>query len=414
MKLVVLAAGKGERLRPITDTRPKPLVKILNKPVICWAIERSINAIKPDDGVVVVVPPGARGEIASLECISSLNGVQVVEQDKPLGTAHALLRALEATGYSDVLLVYSDVYLSKGAEEAIAKLEESSILVGRTDRPWEYGVIRIDGDRVVDVVEKPSKGSEPSDLVFTGVALLAEEHLRLLRSVRISPRGEYELTDLLLEIARSESLGFRVYEGPWRDIGRPWDLLIANRIALDREVEDSRIDGEVHSTAIIEGKVVVEEGAEIGAYTVIEGPAYIAKEAKVGPGSHIRPYTVLLEGSRVGYAVEVKGSIIMEGAKAPHFNYVGDSIVCEGVNLGAGTITANLRFDKRSVKMTVKGMRVDTGLKKLGAVIGAYAQTGINVSIMPGVKIGSHAIVWPGCVVDRDVPSNSVFRCGKA
>lgn len=414
MKLVVLAAGKGERLRPITDTRPKPLVKILNKPVICWAIERSLSAVKPDDGVVVVVPPGARGEVAGLECISSLNQVQVVEQEKPLGTAHALLQALEATGYSDVLLVYSDVYLPRGAEEAIAKLEESSILVGRTDRPWEYGVIRVDGDRVVDVVEKPSVGSEPSNLVFVGVALLAEEHLRLLRSIRKSPRGEYELTDLLLEIARSESLGFRVYEGPWRDVGRPWDLLIANRIALDSEVEDSKIDGEVHPTAVIEGKVVVEEGAKIGAYTVIEGPAYIARGARVGPGSHIRPYTILLENSRVGYAVEVKGSIIMEGAKASHFIYVGDSIVCEGVNLGAGTITANLRFDKRTIKMTVKGVKVDTGLKKLGAVIGAYAQTGINVSIMPGVKIGSHAIVWPGCVVDRDVPSNSVFRCDKA
>jgi len=159
------------------------------------------------------------------------------------------------------------------------------------------------------------------------------------------------------------------------------------------------------------GPVIVEEGAEVGPYTVIEGPAYIGPGVKVGPLSHIRPETVLLRGSKVGYAVEVKASVLMEGARAPHFNYVGDSVIGEEVNLGAGTITANLRFDHRTVKMTVKGERVDTGLNKLGTIMGGYSQTGINVSLMPGVKVGAYAIIYPGCVVTRDVGKGETYKC---
>lgn len=125
----------------------------------------------------------------------------------------------------------------------------------------------------------------------------------------------------------------------------------------------------------------------------------------------MRPYTVILAGARVGFASEVKASILMEDARAPHLNYVGDSILGEHVNLGAGTVTANLRFDGATIKMTVKGVRVDTGLRKLGAIVGGHAQTGINVSIMPGVKIGSYALVYPGCVVYRDVPRGGVLKC---
>ena len=104
--------------------------------------------------------------------------------------------------------------------------------------------------------------------------------------------------------------------------------------------------------------------------------------------------------------------MFFEDAKAPHLSYVGDSVLGEHVNLGAGTVTANLRFDRKTVKMNVKGRRVDTGRRKLGAIIGGHAQTGINVSLLPGVKIGSYAIVYPGCVVYRDVETRGVYKCG--
>lgn len=118
-----------------------------------------------------------------------------------------------------------------------------------------------------------------------------------------------------------------------------------------------------------------------------------------------------MDGSSIGYSVEVKGSIVMNNSKIPHFNYVGDSIIGEHVNLGAGTVTANLRFDHGHIKVKVKSDVVDTNMEKLGSIIGGYAQTGINVSILPGKKIGSYALIYPGCVVDRDVNSHEVFKC---
>ncbi|MEB3816506.1 MAG: nucleotidyl transferase, partial [Desulfurococcales archaeon] len=276
----------------------------------------------------------------------------------------------------------------------------------------QYGVAIVDDDGVVrGFVEKPQPDKAPSNLALAGIYAIPSEYLKHLKSLRPSPRGELELTDLLNLMASEGGLNYiTVREGPWRDVGRPWDYLLATRDALERELT-ARVEGEVHPTAILSGPVYVARGAYVGPFTVIEGPAYIGEDAKVGPSAHVRPYTALLRGVKVGFSVEVKASILLEAAKAPHLNYVGDSIIGEGVNLGAGTITANLRFDHKNVKMTVKGRRMDTGLRKLGAVIGGYAQTGINVSIMPGVKIGSYAWIWPGCVVWRDVASGERYRC---
>ncbi len=413
MKIVLLAAGQGERLRPITETRPKPLLPVVDEPVGCRQLRMALEATGAREVVVVYSYLGDQVKKVLSGCAGGGVELHFVSQGDPLGTGHAVLKAVEATGLDDVLVVYSDVYLASSAVEAVRSMKPASILVGVTRTPWEYGVVKVEDGLVVGLEEKPPRERAPEKAhVFIGVAMLRAEDVEGLRSIKPSPRGEYELTDLLASLASRGELAAVELPEPeaWRDIGRPWDLLIANRMELDKL--EPRVRGEVHPTAVIEGPVVVEEGATIGPHTVVEGPAYIGPGALVGPNAHIRPYTVIHGKAKVGFASEVKASILLEDARAPHLNYVGDSIVGEHVNLGAGTITANVRFDRKSVKMTVKGIRVDTGLRKLGAVIGGYAQTGINVSIMPGVKIGSYALVYPGCVVDRDVPRGGVFKCG--
>ncbi|MCJ7425092.1 glucose-1-phosphate thymidylyltransferase, partial [Candidatus Bathyarchaeota archaeon] len=117
-----------------------------------------------------------------------------------------------------------------------------------------------------------------------------------------------------------------------------------------------------------------------------------------------RAGTTFVGGNRFGANCEVKNSILMEKAGVPHLSYVGDSIIGERCNLGAGTITANLRFDQKNIKMTIKGEPVDTGLRKLGMVMGDDCQTGVNVSLHPGVKVGAGAWIAPGVTVDKDVP----------
>ncbi len=341
-------------------------------------------------------------------CTSDPGSVRIVEQGRELGTGHAVMKALEEANGDLLHIVYGDVFLSRESYRIIDESEPNTVFGFRVPDPRWYGLLKTRDDMLEGIVEKPV-GYKGEGLIFTGVATLDRSIDKYLRALKPSPRGELEFTDALSALARSTDVSVR--ELPvWIDIGKPWDLLRAVRTAMDLELEPG-VYGDVASTAVIEGPVYVAPGAVIGHHTVVEGPAWIGPGARIGPNAHVRPYTQLDEGSFVGFSSQVKGSILMEGAKAPHLNYVGDSIVGEHVNLGAGTITANLRFDDKTVRVKVKNEVVDSGMRKLGAFIGGYAKTGINVSIMPGVKIGSRAVVYPGCRVDRDVPSGKVFKC---
>jgi len=407
----VLAAGKGERLRPLTETRPKPLMPIVSETALCRHLRLARQYYDYGEAVIVASYLLDRVKEEAARCAETLGvEVNVVDQGGERGTGHAIAVGLSAASGDETLIVYSDIVASPAAYEAMARAPPPAILAHETPRPWEYGVLAVEEGALKGIIEKPRPGEEPSNLIFAGMIKLSRNHASYFANLAPSPRGELEATDAITAIAGRERVTVVAPGGYWIDIGRPWDLLEANRVVLESETP-ARVEGEVHETATITGPVFVAQGATIGPHAVVEGPAYIGPGAEVGPHALIRPYTVLAPGARVGHASEAKASILMEHAKAPHFNYVGDSILGEHVNLGAGTITANLRFDKKTIKMTVKGVRVDTGRKKLGAVIGGHAQTGINVSILPGVKIGAHALVFPGCVVARDVASGEVYRC---
>ena len=133
----------------------------------------------------------------------------------------------------------------------------------------------------------------------------------------------------------------------------------------------------------------------------------IGKNCKIGPNAYIRPYTVIGDNCHIGNACEVKASIIMNGSKIPHFNYVGDSIIGENCNLGAGTKVANLRLDEKNIKVPVKNELVDTGRRKLGVIMGDNVHTGINVSIDVGTMIGAYTYIAPGARVKGVVGTKS-------
>ena len=380
---------------------------ILREPLICRHLRLINEHYKPDVIVVVVSYMGEKVGEAIASC--SHGEVVLLNQGEELGTGHAIMTAITRTPADEYLVVYGDVYTSPENYRRIAQAEPPAILAAPVERPWEYGVLDLAGGVLKGLVEKPEPGTEPSNLVFAGFLKLSSEHESSFAKLKPSPRGEYEATDAILEIAAREDVHVTISEGAWIDVGRPWDLLDANLHALN-EVEP-RVYGEVHPTAVVGEEVYVATGAVVGPHTVIEGKAFIGPGVRVGPHSYLRGGVVLLEGSKVGHASEIKASLLMEHARAPHLNYVGDSIIGEHVNLGAGTITANLRFDDKTIRVTLKGKRVDSGRRKLGAIMGGYSKTGINVSLMPGVKVGSHAVIYPGCVVYRDVEPGGVYRC---
>jgi bifunctional UDP-N-acetylglucosamine pyrophosphorylase/glucosamine-1-phosphate N-acetyltransferase len=198
----------------------------------------------------------------------------------------------------------------------------------------------------------------------------------------------------------------------WFDVGRPWDLLEANRWVLSRA--EHRVAGLVENGANLVGPVTVAESARVRSGAYVEGPALIDEGSDVGPNCFIRPFTSVGKKVRVGNACEVKNSILMDGVHVGHLSYVGDSIIGENCNLGAGTITANYRLDAGTVKMLVKDDLVDTGRTKLGAVLGDNVKTGINALLMPGIKVGVNSLVGPNVVVERDVAPETIVLLKQA
>jgi bifunctional UDP-N-acetylglucosamine pyrophosphorylase/glucosamine-1-phosphate N-acetyltransferase len=211
----------------------------------------------------------------------------------------------------------------------------------------------------------------------------------------------------LLITEKKAVLAAEIAHEDWIDIGRPWDLLEANRWVLRRV--KSRLRGHVEAGAHVIGPVFVAESARIRSSAYVEGPASIGEESDIGPNCYIRPYTSIGRKVRVGNACEIKNSIVMDKVHVGHLSYVGDSVIGEGCNLGAGTITANYRLDSGTISMLVKDKVVDSGRTKLGAVLGDNVKTGINALLMPGVKVGNDSWIGPNVMVQRDLPPKTVI-----
>ena len=168
-------------------------------------------------------------------------------------------------------------------------------------------------------------------------------------------------------------------------------------------VRENKLEGNVRELAVLDGIVHLGEGSELLPGVYVEGVAMIGKNCKIGPNCYLRGLNYIGSNCHIGQAVEVKNSILMSNVKAGHLSYIGDSIICSDVNIGAGTITSNLRHDGKKQRSVVNGTLVDTGRRKLGAIIGKDVHTGIHTSIYPGRKIWSGMDTRPGDIIQQDL-----------
>jgi NDP-sugar pyrophosphorylase family protein len=195
------------------------------------------------------------------------------------------------------------------------------------------------------------------------------------------------------------------------DAEAPWGLLDALDEVLARLAGGSR-EGEVSESAHLVGDViVVGRGTRIHPTAVIEGPVFIGRDAKVLPGAYIRGGSWIGDGCVVGAHTEIKHAILMPGAKVPHLNYVGDSILGANINLGAGTILSNTRHDRGNIPIRGAGQVVDTKRRKLGAILGDAVMTGSNTVLHPGVVVGCGTQIYPGVQLRPGVyPAHSIVK----
>jgi bifunctional UDP-N-acetylglucosamine pyrophosphorylase/glucosamine-1-phosphate N-acetyltransferase len=412
VKAVLLAAGEGQRLQPVTSTRPKHLIKLAGKPILQYCLDAVKTAGITD---VVIVTHYMSDKIKTYFSDGSSQGLSItyVEQKEILGTGNA---AAVAEPYVDgeFVLIYGDLLFAQDAVKQAVDLYHSAgadavLAVVPVDKPESYGIIEFaEGKKLKRIVEKPEASKAPSNLANAGVYVLSSDVFEKLRHVKKSVRGEWELTDALTMLAAEGKtvLIAELAKDAWFDVGRPWDLLDANVWALKHM--EPQVLGKIEQGAHLIGPVYVAESARVRSGAYIEGPVFIDEEADVGPNCFIRSGTSLGKKTRVGNAVEIKNSLVMDGTHIGHLSYVGDSVIGENCNFGAGTITANLRFDGGKIKMTIKDKSVDTGRRKLGIVLGDNVKTGIKASFMPGVKVGANTWVGANFMVTRDLPSDSI------
>jgi UDP-N-acetylglucosamine diphosphorylase/glucosamine-1-phosphate N-acetyltransferase len=394
MQAVILAAGEGTRMRPLTETVPKPMLPVADRPLCAHTADAAVAAGASE--LVVVV--GYEADAVRAFFGDEYRGVPVsiAVQKEQRGTADAVRAARSHLDGPFVVLNGDNLYDFEDIETLFDVAPAIAAIA--VDEPQNYGVLSTtdDGDRVTGIVEKPEDPA--SNLANAGAYAFPERALEWL-DVGESERGEYELTDVVARVIETANVT-PVTLSRWLDVGRPWELLAANEWKIG-DLE-RRIDTAVAEDATIRGSVVIEADVTVEPGVVIEGPAIIRSGAEVGPNAYIRGATLVGEDCHVGHGVEIKNSVLMDGANVPHLSYVGDSLLGPGVNFGAGTQVANLRHDGDAVQQTVKGRRVSTGRRKYGVVAGPGVKTGINTSLTPGVVLSANARTEPGESVTRD------------
>ena len=400
MKAVILAAGEGSRMRPLTYTRPKVMLPIANKPILEYLLIEAREAGVTDFIFVVgyhdeqvrsYFGDGTRWSV----------DIRYSYQPKQSGTADAL-RMVKGMIDGNFLMMNGDIILKSDDIKGLIERNNNAISVIEVKDPKGLGVIEVKRGNVVKIHEKVEK--PPTNLANAGLYFFTPLVFEAISRTPKSPRGEYEITDSLQIIVDQGQTVSGHEISYWLDLSYPWHLLTAGESILPNIKTENR--GKIESNAVINGPVSIGAGTIVRSGSYIVGPVVIGEDCEIGPNCYIRPYTSIGNGCHVGAAVEIKNSIIMNKTKVPHLNYVGDSVIGEDCNLGAGTKIANLRLDGANINVS----GIDTGRRKLGAIIGDRVKTGINASINTGSMIGNDVFIGPGAVATGTIsPESRVF-----
>jgi glucose-1-phosphate thymidylyltransferase len=322
MKGLILAGGKGTRLRPLTYTGAKQLVPIANKPVLFYAIEDLVEADIADLGIVISPETGEQVKQAIGDGSRFGANVTYIVQPQPLGIAHGIRIAQDFMGAEPFVLFLGDNFIRGGIIPQVnafrAQAMDAQIILYEMPDPSSMGVAELNEDgRVLRVVEKPRQFISPYAVI--GIYMFTTSVFEAVNTIKPSARGELEITDTIQYLI-DKGLNVRAHllREPWIDTGKMSDMLDANRLIL--EVLEPRIDGDVDVNSKIVGRVVIEAGARI-ADSIIRGPAVIGKNTRIEK-AFIGPFTAIDHDCLISQA-EIENSIILESS---HITNVRDRI----------------------------------------------------------------------------------------
>jgi UDP-N-acetylglucosamine diphosphorylase / glucose-1-phosphate thymidylyltransferase / UDP-N-acetylgalactosamine diphosphorylase / glucosamine-1-phosphate N-acetyltransferase / galactosamine-1-phosphate N-acetyltransferase len=382
MQAIILAAGEGVRVRPLTRSRPKAMIPVANRPIIEYVIDAlTKNGIRD---IVVVV--GYRKE----QVTRFLNGlglpIDVVVQEKQLGTAHAL-QCAESKIKGDFLVLPGDNYIDP---QSIARIRNipNAILVKEHPNPSNFGVVLLNNGLVTDIVEKPKHS--PSFMVSTGIYSLKKSFFSLIQGT--------DITDTISVMIRAGEHIHAVPADDWQDAIFAWDLLKMNRRIL-KNLPMAR-EGTASRQTIIQGPVSIGKGTTIGPNTVITGPVVIGNDCTIGPNCIIMPNTSI--GSRV----------ILDP-----FTVLGNAIIMDDTAIGSHSRIIDTVVGERCILADHTSISTATGLMEIegctirsefGAVLGDNVTSGPFTVYKNGVVGNNVTIEGQESIISRIIPDGSV------
>jgi len=409
VKAVFLCGGRGKRMFPITED--KFLLDFLEKPLLEHQIKIACEA-----GLSHFVIIGNPENIARIEQITKkIPGIKVdlAIQKKSVGIANAL-KSAEPFLHEQLLVINpNDVFASSAYTKIITEAKKASapsyILGYQVQKYFPGGYLQVSPqNELLQIVEKPNPGEEPSSLVNILIHCHnnPEDLLRYIETAKTTKDDVYECA-LDNMIKEGHKIKVVLYNDFWAPIKYPWHIFKIMEYFLDNAQPYIASSARISEKATIEGKVILSDNVKVLENAVIRGPVYIGANSIIGNNALVRDYSQIGYNSVIGYSTEVKHSYIGDNCWF-HSNYIGDSIVDDNCSLGAGTVLANFRLDEGNIEIKVGDSLVDTGYDKLGAFVGRGCRIGVNASLMPGVRVGPDSFVGPQLCLRQDLGANKI------
>lgn len=391
MKAVILAAGEGKRLRPFTETMPKVMLPVANKPILEYVFDAVKNC--GIDEIIVVV--GYKKEVI-MEYFKNYKDIKItyVVQEKQLGTAHALLQAKNNLNDSFIVLSGDNIIDRDSISKLMKGKTEYSILIKEHSHPSKYGVVLVEKNILKELVEKPKE--ELGRFISTGIYKLP---LKVFDEIEeLTSQGIYTLSSVIQSIVDKEKTINTILADLWMDIVYPWDLISVNETMINHFPAST--SGIIEKGVTMKGAVAVGKDTTIYSGCYIVGPVVIGSGCEIGPNACIFPSTIIGDNSSIRPFCEIRNSIIMEDVHINSNSYLSHSIVAKGNRIGN-------TFSSITGKATIETEDEFKKIENIGTMIGEDCTIGSNVVIEPGLIIGRRCRIDSLKKISKNIPSES-------
>lgn len=391
MKAVILAAGEGKRLRPFTETMPKVMLPVGNKPIL----EHLLESIKNTGIEEVIIVVGYKKE-SIMEYFKEYKKIKIsyVNQDKQLGTAHALLQAKNHVKSPFIVIPGDNIVDKESIVSLIQDKSEYSMIIKEHPHPSKYGVVFLEKGKLRRIVEKP-----PEDIgkfISTGIYKFPKTIFKDIEE--ISKEGAYSLSSVIETLVRQGKIINTIKADQWMDIVYPWDILDVNE-AMINNISATK-SGIIERQVTIKGNVSIGKDTKIYSGCYIVGPVSIGEGCEIGPNACIFPSTSIGDNSVIHPFTEIQNSVLMNDTHIGSNSFITNSVIARGVILGHN-FSSSLGENLLEIEGEFKKV------KNIGALIGEDCTIENHVVVEPAIIIGRKCNICSMKRINKNVKSNS-------